>query len=111
MNLKLQDSLIAARKILHDASPYRDMAREDLILRDYMVQIRVVEHVDNEGETCGYCCANEINCNIYATVTTDSGRAEESAWSSCDTCAIYSIDQIEDVDTAHLVIIERAGNR
>lgn len=85
---------------------------KDAALREYSIRFVAVDRVDNQGEACGYCqdLYSTITCNIYATVTTESGRAEESAWSTCESCVFYSIDQVEDVDPAYKIIIERSAS-
>jgi len=82
---------------------------ENVILREYSIKFSAVDRVDNQGETCCYCHEGDISCNIYATVTAESGRTEENAWSTCDACALYSIDQVEDVDPSYAITIERTG--
>lgn len=102
-----QSALLAAQEVQR-----RGRAdRMNVVLREYSIKLHVVDRVDNQGVPCGYCSgANMITSNIYATVFNESncGRTEESAWSTCATCEIYSIDQVEDVDPAHTVTIERA---
>lgn len=83
----------------------------NIVLREYSIKLAIVDSVDNEGEPCGYCSgANEITTNIYATVFSERnfGAPEESAWSACTPCTMYSIDQVEDVDPSHTITIERA---
>jgi len=82
----------------------------NVAMREYSIKFSAVDRVDNQGEECGYCdrVHAPITCNIYATSTSDSGRIEENAWSTCDSCALRSIDQVEDVDPAYTVTIERA---
>lgn len=83
---------------------------QNVVLREYSIKFVIVDRVDNQGVTCCYCSgANTITTNIYATVTTDNGRTEESAWGTCSTCAIYSIDNVEDVDPSHIITIERVS--
>lgn len=85
---------------------------ESVVLRNYVVDFVAVDHVDNQGDPCGYCTdvyPHPIACNVYATVITDSGRTEASMWSTCEACALHSIDQVEDVDSAHTVTIERTA--
>lgn len=79
----------------------------NVILREYSIKLCIVDRVDNQGQGCGYCCTKDITCNIYATVPTDEGRTEESAWSTCDDCILPSM-QVEDVDPSHAITIERA---
>lgn len=104
MTTKLQDSLAAARKVMQDTSPYRDMKRVEDIRRDYMIQLRAVTLVDDHFQTCGLCGTDEIRCNIYATLL----NGDQEMWTSCDDCTFASIDEIEDVDPQYIVIIERA---
>jgi hypothetical protein len=85
---------------------------ENVALREYLIKFVAVDRVDNQAEPCGYCTdvyPRGIACNLYAMVTTESGRTEEASWSSCDACALHSIDQVEDVDPAHTVTIEGAA--
>jgi hypothetical protein len=82
---------------------------KNIVLRDYLIKFSAVDRVDNQGETCGYCHEGDISCNVYAMVTADSGRIEESTWPTCDPCALYSIDQVEDVDPSYAITIERTG--
>ena len=98
-----QSALLAAKEVMRAG---RADVR-NIVLREYSIKLVAVDRVDGQGEICGYCTTNRINCNIYATTDTD-GRPEESAWSTCDKCTMYSIDQVEDVDPAHTVTIERA---
>jgi hypothetical protein len=85
---------------------------QNLVLREYSLKLCVVDRVDNQGEPCGYCNgANGITTNVYAKVFEEgnaSGRPVESAWSTCTTCTVYSLDQVEDVDPSHTVTLERA---
>ena len=98
---------------LIDAQEHQRKGRADfvknLVLREYSIKLAIVDRVDNEGVICGYCQTNTITTNVYATVTTESGRAEESAWSTCTTCTVYSLDQVEDVDPSHTITIERTA--
>lgn len=82
---------------------------KNLVLREYSIKLAIVDRVDNEGVVCGYCCTNPITTNVYAMVNTESGRTEESAWSTCTTCTVYSLDQVEDVDPSHMITIERTA--
>lgn len=86
---------------------------QNVVLREYSIKFVAVDRVDNEGMACGYCDHEQgrINCNIYATTTTESGGTENEAWSSCDACVLRSIDQVEDVDPAHVITIERSQSR
>lgn len=100
-----QSELLAAKEVQRKG--LADV--QNIVLREYSIKLRRVDRVDNQGWTCGYCNgANMITSNIYATVNTEGGRTEESAWSSCVTCEIHSIDEVEDVDPSHTVTIERA---
>lgn len=84
---------------------------QNIVLREYTVKFVAVGLVDNQGRECGYCDREHapITCNVYATVTDEMGRPEESAWSTCDRCALPSIDQVEDVDPSHTITIERVA--
>lgn len=100
---------------LIDAQAHQRKGRADaqnIVLREYSIKLSIVDRVDNQGWTCGYCSgANTITTNIYAHVFSESnaGRVEESAWSTCTTCTVYSLDQVEDVDPSHTIIIERVA--
>lgn len=100
------DSEISAAQ-LHQRKGRADFVK-NVILREYSLKLAIVDRVDNQGEVCGYCTTNLITTNISATVNTESGRTEESAWSTCTPCTVYSIDKVEDVDPAHTITIERA---
>lgn len=106
MNPKLQESLALVREAVTQTCPYPDM--KPVVLRDYLVQYRMVETVDNQGQSCGYCEERPIICNVYATTNTLWGHVEQQCWSTCDTCVIHSIDGVEDVATEYLIIVERA---
>lgn len=83
---------------------------KNVVLREYSIKFAAVDRVDNQGVDCGYCTdvyPHPITCNIYATSTTDNGRAEDNVWSTCEACALRSIDQVEDVDPAYTITIER----
>jgi hypothetical protein len=81
----------------------------NMVLQEYSIKLADVNRVDNEGEICGYCTTNEITTNVYATVTTENGRTEESAWSTCTACTVDSIVRVENVDPAYTVTIERSA--
>lgn len=104
--------LLHPQSVMLAAKEVQRLGRADVknvVLREYSIKFVAVDRVDNQGEGCCYCCTNDITCNIYATVTTDSDRTEESAWSTCDDCALNSIDGVEDVDPSHTITIERAA--
>lgn len=79
----------------------------NVTIREYSIKFVIVDRVDSQGVSCGYCQTDAITSNIYATVSTESGRTEESAWSTCVSCEIRSIDEVEDVDPAYTITIER----
>lgn len=81
---------------------------QNVILREYSIKFVIVDRVDNQGIPCGYCSGHgTITANIYAKLSRDNGAVEENNWSTCNACILTSIDEVEDVDPAHTITIER----
>lgn len=99
-----ESALVAAQA--HQRKGRAEFVR-NVVLREYSIKFVIVDRVDNQGVACGYCMQHGITANIYAKLSRDNGAVEENNWSSCSSCILPSIDQVEDVDPAYTITIER----
>lgn len=73
----------------------------------YSLSVHVVDHVDNEGETCGHCGEAPIQVTLYLPI--GDGRAVEiETEDTCRACMLPVLDTTDYLEVTHTITVEVA---
>lgn len=75
----------------------------------YQLDIRIVDHVDNQGEPCEHCqeIGQEIQTQAYIMFG-ESGEQVYTTLESCLACLIPALDSTPWLDTDRPIVVEVA---
>ena len=73
----------------------------------YSLSVRVVDHVDNEGETCEHCGEAPIAATLYLPIG-DGRNVEIENAETCLACVFPVLDSTDYLETTHTIVVEVA---
>jgi hypothetical protein len=75
----------------------------------YELSVRIVNHVDNEGEPCKHCQLEDHTVQAQAYITLgEAGVSVDTMLESCLACLLPALDSAPYLDTERVIPVEIA---